>query len=129
MSLLRSGNDYVPVVDADNGNLVSILGYLDVVYLFSQTAKQNPQIFNVPIQQIMCGTFKNLITAPKHSRLFEVLDAIEHHRVSALPVVDEAGRVVGAYHRSDVSFVIKAADPDAVIANLSNVQVSDCMIS
>ena len=36
----RHEADYVPIVDPDEGNLVSILGYLDVVHLLDQAAKQ-----------------------------------------------------------------------------------------
>ena len=34
--LHRLEADYVPVIDPDDGNLVSILGYLDVVHLLDQ---------------------------------------------------------------------------------------------
>jgi 5'-AMP-activated protein kinase regulatory gamma subunit len=127
MLLLRSNNDYVPVVDPDNGNLVSILGYLDIIHLFTQIAKQHPTIFNTTVQVAMIGTYKNVLTAPKHSRLFEVLDAIDAQKVSALPIVDEAGRVIGSYHKADVSFIIKAADPDIVMNNLSNYRAEDSL--
>jgi hypothetical protein len=36
----RHEADYVPIVDPDEGNLVAILGYLDVVHLLDQAAKQ-----------------------------------------------------------------------------------------
>lgn len=125
--LLRSGTDYVPVVDPDNGNLVSILGYLDVIHLFTQIAKQFPTIFNTTVQAANIGSFRNVVTAPRHSRLFEALDAIDQRRVSAVPVVDENDRVVGAYHRSDVSFILKAADPDIVLQNLSSYTVAESL--
>ena len=35
-SFIRLEADYVPVIDPDDGNLVSILGYLDVVHLLDQ---------------------------------------------------------------------------------------------
>jgi hypothetical protein len=43
--LLRTENDYVPVVDAESGNLVSILGFLDVVQLLNQASMQYPNLF------------------------------------------------------------------------------------
>ena len=36
ISIIRLEADYVPVIDPDDGNLVSILGYLDVVHLLDQ---------------------------------------------------------------------------------------------
>ena len=35
-TIIRLEADYVPVIDPDDGNLVSILGYLDVVHLLDQ---------------------------------------------------------------------------------------------
>lgn len=126
--LLRSGNDYSPVIDPDNGNLVSILGYLDIVHLFNQTAKQYPHIFNVSVKQAMIGTFKNIATATKHTKLSELLDLMEQRRISAVPILDDNGRVIGSYHRSDVSFIIKAVDQDIVLANLSNYRADETLI-
>eukprot|EP01038_Epipyxis_sp_PR26KG_P005121 gene5121-7134_t len=125
--LLRTDNDYVPVIDADNGHLVSILGYLDIIHLLDQAAKQHPNLFGMSIQQCGVGTFQNIVTAPKHARLYEVLDAMEQRKISALPIVDESNKVIGIYHRTDVSFIIKATDPDAVIGNLSNYKVEDSL--
>jgi len=125
--LLRSGNDYTPVIDPDNGNLVSILGYLDIVHLFNQTAKQYPQVFNIPIRNAGVGTFKNIATASKHSKLAELLDIMDQRRISAIPIVDDNARVIGIYHRSDVSFIIKAADQEAVLSNLSNYRADETL--
>lgn len=125
--LLRSGNDYVPVLDPDTGSLVSILGYLDIVHLLDQAAIQYPQFFGQTLQQLRIGAYSNLITAPRHAKVCDILDALDAHGISSLPIVDEAGRVVDTYHRSDVSFVIKAADPDEVIANLGALRVDECI--
>jgi len=38
--------------------------------------------------------------------------------VSAIPVVDAAGKVVGIYSRSDITFLATATDAESVIANL-----------
>lgn len=118
--LLRSGNDYSPVIDPDNGNLVSILGYLDIVHLFNQTAKQYPHIFNVSVKSAMVGTFKNVATASKHAKLSELLDLMDQRRISAVPILDDNGRVVGSYHRS-------AVDQETVLSNLSNYRADETL--
>ena len=125
--LLRTENDYVPVVDAENGNLVSILGFLDVVQLLNQAAMQYPNLFARSIRDANIGTFHNVATAPKTAKLWEVLDVVEQRGISGLPVVDEQGKVVGFYHRSDVAFIIKAADTDTVLKNLSNFTAEESM--
>lgn len=125
--LLRTETEYVPVVDADNGNLVSILGFLDVVQLLNQAAMQHPNLFARTIKEANIGTFHNVLTAPKTAKLWEVLDVLEQRNLSGLPIVDEQNKVVGFYHRSDVSFIIKAADTDMVLSNLSNYSVGESM--
>lgn len=128
LMLLRTENDYVPVVDADNGNLVSILGFLDVVQLLTQAAAQYPNLFSRSVRDANIGTFQNIVTAPKSARLWEVLDVLEQKNLSGVPVVDEQNKVVGFYHRSDVSFIIKATDTDMVLNNLANFKVEESMV-
>lgn len=125
--LLRTDNDYVPVVDGDSGNLVSILGFLDVVQLLNQAAMQHPNLFARSIRDSGVGTAHNILTAPKTAKVHEVLDALEQRGLSGLPVVDEQNKVVGFYHRSDVSFILKASDTDVVIRNLGTYRVEESL--
>lgn len=128
--LLRTNNDYVPVIDADNGNLVSILGFLDIVNLLSQASTQYPQLFNQSIQDANIGTFQNIITVSKNTKLKDILDILETNKggdISGVPVIDESNKVVGYYHRSDISFIIKAADTESILSNLVNFQVDQSM--
>ena len=127
--LLQSNYDYVPIIDASNGNLVSILGFLDVVYLFCQAAQQYPTLFNQSIEESNIGTYHRIITVTKTVKLFEILNILETHDISGVPVVDEiTNRVCGYYHRSDVSFIIKATDTDMILSNLLNIQVQESML-
>lgn len=126
--LMRTDNDYVPVVDPESGNLVSILGFLDIVHLLSQAAAQYPNLFALTIEQTNIGTYQNVVTAPKSAKLHEVLDLLAAKNMSGLPVVDSDQKVIGFYHRSDVSFIIKASDPDVVLSNLNNFKIEDSLI-
>jgi hypothetical protein len=47
-----------------------------------------------------------------------VLDLLELHGIGAVPIVNEQGRVVNIYSRSDITFLATAADPDSVLNNL-----------
>lgn len=48
----------------------------------------------------------------------QVLEALEMHGIGAVPIVNEQGRVVNIYSRSDITFLATAADPDSVLNNL-----------
>ena len=56
-----------------------------------------------------------------------MLDILERHNISSAPVVDEEGHVIESYHKSDVSFVIRAADNEAVMRNLSNYTIEEAL--
>ena len=128
--LLRLNADFVSVVDPDEGSLISILGYLDIVHLLDLAAKQHPSLFSESIEQMRIGTFSNVITAPHTAPLADVLAALEDRNLSGMPVTDEAGRVVGMYHRSDVTFITQAgiAAPDAILTNLARMTVGDVLL-
>ena len=61
-------------------------------------------------------------------RINEVLDALDSKNISSAPVVDENGRVYDSYHKSDVSFILRAADNDAVMRNLDNYTIDETLV-
>eukprot|EP01036_Dinobryon_divergens_P026751 gene26751-35433_t len=125
--LLRTGSDYAPVLDPDNGNLVAILGYLDILNLLEKAGNQYPQFFSQTLQELGIGRYSNILTAPKHAKICDILDALDTHHISSLPILDDSGKVIDIYFRSDFSFIIKAVDPDEVIFNLGSFQVDQCI--
>ena len=73
------------------------------------------------------GRYSNILTAPKHAKICDILDALDTHNISSLPILDDSGKVIDIYFRSDFSFIIKAVDPDEVIFNLGSFQVDQCI--
>ena len=90
--------DFIPVLDPDDGNLVAILGYLDLVNLLNTAASQFPHLFSSTIEELGVGTYR-VITAPQSALLADVLNILEDRRISSIPVVDEAEKVVGLYYK------------------------------
>ena len=68
-----------------------------------------------------------VITMTHSSRLLEVLEKMETFNISAVPIVDNDGRVVDLYHRSDVTFIALAADGETTLSNL-NLLVGDVLM-
>lgn len=125
---LRNSNaQYVPIVDPENGNLVSILGYMDLVRLLDHAAKQYSMLFNESLEQMGIGTFQNVYTANKSTLLHDLLTQLLTHGISGVPVLDEAGRVYNYYHKSDVTFITKATDPEAILTNLNGLTVGEAI--
>lgn len=129
-SLLRkTRNDYVPIIDSDGSSLVSILGVQDLVHLLGQIAKNNISLFNQPLSSFSTvGTYQNILSMTKAASIFDALQLLHQHRLSALPVVDELGRIQGSYHKSDVSFIMKAQDPEGVLHNLRSFKLEHSLI-
>ncbi len=126
---MKTKYDYIPVIDPENGNLISILGPLDVLHLFNYIAKLNESLFHLSIEQLGIGTFQNIITANKTTYINEVLDLMEIHNVSAIPIIDELNnyKLIGLYHRNDVSFIMKASDQEQILNNLNNLRVEESL--
>lgn len=127
--LYKQNYDYIPIVDPENGNLISILGKLDILHLLTQIHKLQDSIFTVPIASLPIGTYRNLITVTKQTLLTDALELCNKHALSALPVVEVGTqRVVGIYHMNDISFIMKANDVDMIITNLTHFKIEDAMI-
>lgn len=56
--LQRQGTDFVPVVDPDEGNLVAILGYLDIVNLLYTASLQFTHLFETTVEESKVGTYQ-----------------------------------------------------------------------
>ena len=125
MILQRLGTEYVPVVDPDEGNIVSVLGYLDIMNLLGEAATQHPQLFAQTVDRV--GNFTDVVTAPKYSKLVDVLKVIEERNLIGIPVTDESGQVVGMYHKNDSTFITRAADPQGIITNFVGLSVGEIL--
>jgi hypothetical protein len=44
-----------------------------------------------------------------------------------MPVIDDGGKVIGLFHKADVTFVTKSSDPDSVLTNLTELFVGDAI--
>lgn len=124
----RSNADYVPVTDPDEGGLIGMLGYMDIVLFLDQCAKQHAHYFFNTLKSLQIGTYGDSIVAPSSTMLPDVITVIQQKQLLGVPVVDDNKILVGIYHASDVSFIIKAADPDAVIDSLNRLTVGEALL-
>ncbi len=129
----RTQYDYVPVMNPDDGSLLSILGYLDVLHLLDEAAKQHPEYFEVSLSGMHVHVeTAGVLTAPATTTLNDILGAGDKDHFgtgkntqTSVPILNADGTVLGLYHKTDVAFVVKAADPEAVLANMNNMTADD----
>jgi CBS domain-containing protein len=126
LQFIRSGADYIPVVDPDNGNLVAVLGLLDIMFLLSQISQEFQNLFAFSVSELGIGDFEGVLTASSSTLLVDVLRVMDGRGLSYMPVLDESsGQLIGLYRKSNVAFITTAPDSDAIIANFSQIRIGD----
>nr|XP_047935592.1 5'-AMP-activated protein kinase subunit gamma-3 isoform X2 [Anser cygnoides] len=61
-----------------------------------------PRFLKKTVQELCIGTFRDVAVVPETAPIYTALEIFVDRRVSALPVINDAGQVVGLYSRFDV---------------------------
>lgn len=126
--LFRSSADFVPIVNTEDGNIVSILGYLDIIHLLNEAAKIHSHLFMEKVSDIKKAFYINTVTVKRSTSLLDAIRVIESNKISGVPVIDDFnGTVCSYFHKSEVSFVTRASDADNILLNLRNMCVGDIL--
>lgn len=112
--------EYLSVVDPDDGNLVAVLGDLDVLHLLSQLAQRYPSAFSSSIDSLPLPQLVAPPTVTLSSLLSDVISIMCDRNLSTVPVVDNNNRVVGLYSFSDTSFITRLS-PTSDVSALSSI--------
>uniref|UniRef100_A0AAY4B0U9 CBS domain-containing protein n=1 Tax=Denticeps clupeoides TaxID=299321 RepID=A0AAY4B0U9_9TELE len=103
-SLLKNKIHRLPVIDPETGNVLHILTHkriLKFLHIFGYSIPK-PRFLQKRIEELQIGTFQEIATIPLSATVYDALSLFVERRVSALPVVDEEGKVVALYSRFDV---------------------------
>ncbi|XP_056226884.1 5'-AMP-activated protein kinase subunit gamma-2 isoform X2 [Seriola aureovittata] len=103
-SLLKHKIHRLPIIDPASGNVLHILTHkriLKFLHIFGRRVPK-PAFIHGQIQELGIGTFRNIATVQQTASLYDALSIFVDRRVSALPVVDQQGKVVALYSRFDV---------------------------
>ncbi|XP_055959305.1 5'-AMP-activated protein kinase subunit gamma-1 isoform X4 [Patella vulgata] len=102
--LLESHVHRLPVIEKATGNAIYILTHkriLRYLYLYMKDLP-SPGFMSQTLEELNIGTLKNVITATKETPLIKALNLFVQHRISALPVTDNQGKIVDIYAKFDV---------------------------
>lgn len=94
----------LPVVDDETKNVLYIMTHkriLKFLFLYFKDLPI-PRHLDQPIRQLNIGTYENIATTTMDTPLIDVLNTFIERRVSALPVVDQNGKVIDIYAKFDV---------------------------
>ncbi|XP_077303956.1 5'-AMP-activated protein kinase subunit gamma-3 isoform X1 [Lithobates pipiens] len=105
-SLIKNKIHRLPVMEPISGNILHILTHkrlLKFLHMFvSGGSIPRPRFMQKTILELGIGTFRDVAVIHESSSIYSALEIFVERRVSALPVVNEAGQVVGLYSRFDV---------------------------
>uniref|UniRef100_A0A8C4UGS7 Protein kinase AMP-activated non-catalytic subunit gamma 3 n=1 Tax=Falco tinnunculus TaxID=100819 RepID=A0A8C4UGS7_FALTI len=103
-SLIKHKIHRLPVIEPISGNVLHILTHkriLKFLHIFGSTIPK-PRFLKKTVQELCIGTFRNVAVVPETAPIYTALEIFVDRRVSALPVINDAGKVVGLYSRFDV---------------------------
>ncbi|NXV02104.1 AAKG3 kinase, partial [Cettia cetti] len=103
-SLIKHKIHRLPVIEPVSGNVLHILTHkriLKFLHIFDSTIPK-PRFLKKTVQELCIGTFRDLAVVPETAPVYTALEIFVDRRVSALPVINDAGQVVGLYSRFDV---------------------------
>lgn len=123
--LKATNADFIPIISVADGKLVTVLGYLDIIHLLDQASKQHPNLFIETIGEMGVGTFHHkVITVNKSTPLVDAIRLFDAHKISGVPVLDEAtGHLVSYLHKSEVNFITRVPDAESIMTNLKTITV------
>ncbi|XP_022645070.1 uncharacterized protein LOC111243559 isoform X2 [Varroa destructor] len=103
-ALIQQRVHRLPVIDPQTGNVLYVLTHkriLRFLFLYFYDLP-HASYLDQSIQELKVGSFENIATCNPTTPLIDALKTFIERRVSALPVVDEDGKVVDIYAKFDV---------------------------
>ncbi|XP_042323460.1 5'-AMP-activated protein kinase subunit gamma-3 isoform X2 [Sceloporus undulatus] len=103
-SLIKNKIHRLPVIEPISGNVLHILTHkriLKFLHIFGAMLPK-PRFLQRTIQELGIGTFRDVAMVLESAPVYTALEIFVDRRVSALPVINDKGRVVGLYSRFDV---------------------------
>ncbi|OCT92765.1 hypothetical protein XELAEV_18015829mg, partial [Xenopus laevis] len=115
-SLIKNRIHRLPVISPDSGNTLYILTHKRILkflklfhFLFSiflvnekMSELEKPDFVTKSLKDLHIGTYENIALVRPDTPVYVALGIFVQRRVSALPVVDNKGRVVDIYSKFDV---------------------------
>uniref|UniRef100_A0AAY4DNE0 5'-AMP-activated protein kinase subunit gamma-1 n=1 Tax=Denticeps clupeoides TaxID=299321 RepID=A0AAY4DNE0_9TELE len=103
-SLLKNKIHRLPVIDPLTGNTLYILTHKRILKFLKLFISEMPKpaFLSQTLEELNIGTFEKIAVVRADTPLYTALGIFVDQRVSALPVVDDKGRVVDIYSKFDV---------------------------
>ncbi|XP_067871159.1 5'-AMP-activated protein kinase subunit gamma-2 isoform X6 [Heterodontus francisci] len=103
-SLIKNKIHRLPVIDPISGNALYILTHKRILKFLQLFVSEMPKpaFMKKTLEELEIGTYLNIAFIHPNTPIIKALSIFVERRVSALPVVDESGKVVDIYSKFDV---------------------------
>ncbi|XP_029444289.1 5'-AMP-activated protein kinase subunit gamma-2 isoform X2 [Rhinatrema bivittatum] len=103
-SLIKNKIHRLPVIDPVSGNALYILTHKRILKFLQLFVSEMPKpaFMKMNLEELGIGTYHSIAFIHPHTPIIKALNIFVERRVSALPVVDESGKVVDIYSKFDV---------------------------
>nr|XP_046211701.1 5'-AMP-activated protein kinase subunit gamma-2-like isoform X4 [Oncorhynchus gorbuscha] len=103
-SLIKNKIHRLPVIDPVSGNALYILTHKRILKFLQLFVCEMPKpaFMKQTLEELTIGTYHNIAFIHPNTPIIKALKIFVDRRVSALPVVDESGKVVDIYSKFDV---------------------------
>ncbi|EFA76167.1 cystathionine-beta-synthase domain-containing protein [Heterostelium album PN500] len=99
----------LPVVDKKETNsILHILTHSRILAFMMKSLPDLPTpLLSCTLGSLGIGTFEKVCTVHTHTPLIKVLELLAEKKISAVPIIDENGKVIDVYSKSDVTLMAK----------------------
>ncbi|KAJ8272619.1 hypothetical protein GJAV_G00091350 [Gymnothorax javanicus] len=103
-SLIKNKIHRLPVIDPVTGNALYILTHKRILKFLQLFVREMPKpaFMKQTLEELGIGTYSDIAFIHPDTPIIKALNTFVERRVSALPVVDESGKVVDIYSKFDV---------------------------
>ncbi|KAJ7322146.1 hypothetical protein JRQ81_018433 [Phrynocephalus forsythii] len=103
-SLIKNRIHRLPVIDPVSGNALYILTHKRILKFLQLFVSEMPKpaFMKKNLDELGIGTYDNIAYIHPDTPIIKALNIFVDRRISALPVVDESGKVVDIYSKFDV---------------------------
>lgn len=98
----------LPVIQ--DGNLLHIVTHSPILTYLVQNIDFDHQIFRLSIEELGIGTYEDVITCKKNTKLVNIFNMLTSNAISAIPIVNDDDEVVDVYSRYDVMFLAQQGE-------------------
>lgn len=120
--LLSSGQDFLPIVFAEDMRVLACITYTNILEHLVTHFREQRRLFDDSITDLGIGTYGSaVVVVHAQQSLADALHLMQERGLSAVPVVDNltSRKIMGVYSRSDITFLTKATDAADAVRNLN----------